>query len=482
MQTDTITPAGVELAQKALGGTIFLVIRRIVVQVVQISSTVFLARLLLPETFGVFAISVFAVELLALLPGQGFVAAIIQKKGNLSEREKNTVFLSLLAFGLVAAFVIFTVAPILADFGKVDVFVIRLLAVAALLLNLKLVPLSILEREIKYKILAIVEIFETVMVAVVSVIAAYFGLGIMSLILGYLSGKTTSVVFLYLFGPYLPKFDFSLRLLGKFAGFAINYQVYSVVGSISGAIAPFYVGRFAGPVGVGYLTWAGGVGLIPWAFGELLGRVMFPVLSRSQGKKKLFSTLLSHSIEVNLAIVTPLSILLLVFSESITVLVFGEKWLPALPALRFFVLLGYMASLTVLSNSAISAYGKIRYVRNVSLVGTFLFWILAFLLIPRLGFWAHPLAWFLGSSVSMILIFKISRLLKIYYFRLIFQYLGICFLTIVPFALLVRAISSIGMLILVLMLAFFSYLAVLLLFKRAQIDFFIKQFKIYLRK
>lgn len=473
------------LTRKAFSGTLVLAGRKLVIQIVQTLATVILARLLFPEAFGAFAIIVFVVELFSLLPGQGLVAAVIQKKGKVSVFETNSIFWVLFSFSILVFVVLYSLSPIIADFISLstaeEVGIVKLMSVAALFLNLKLVPLAILERQIKYQLIAIVEISETMLTVFVSVALAYLNFSILSLVLGYLCGRFFAVLLLYLFGPFKPRFVFDRNVIVQFSSFAFHYQTYSVVNSISGAIAPLYVGRVVGTAGVGYLSWAGGIGLIPWAFGELIGRVMFPVLSRVQNNKKLFRKLLVYALEASLALATPFAIIIFMFAEPITKLVFGQKWLPAVDALRFFVLLGYIATVTIIANSALSAMGRVRYVRNVSISGTFIFWILALVLVPHIGFAGHPLAWFLGLSFQIVLVFKISKIVKINYIGRVLWYLVLAVVVTGPYAILASSVANVFALFAVLGAAFASYGVILYFLKRELFHFYFREFLTFAR-
>src|SRR3990167_5822121 len=92
------------LKKNAVSGVVVLAVRRISVQLIQTLSTIILARILFPETFGVFAIMVFIVEFLANLPSSGFMAAIIQKKEKIKQADLSTIFLTLLFFSLLFFF------------------------------------------------------------------------------------------------------------------------------------------------------------------------------------------------------------------------------------------------------------------------------------------------------------------------------------------------------------------------------------------
>ena len=232
------------LRRRAVSGTVILSLRRVILQIIQTASTVVLARILFPKTFGQFSILTFVVEFLALLVSQGFVSALIQAKGKLTERDISTVFWFVLCLSILPFIVVWFGAGLLVSFwqNELTINAYHLLAPAVILVNLKLVLSSVLEREIKYLRIAIVDISESFAYTVVSILLVISGWGLTALIIGYLSGKILSLVLLFVLGGFTPKFVFVDSVIKKISSFALNFQSYSLINSISGAIAPIYVG------------------------------------------------------------------------------------------------------------------------------------------------------------------------------------------------------------------------------------------------
>ena len=74
------------IKRNAIQGVVVLSGKKIALQLIQTFSTIVLARILFPQTFGIFAIMVFVIEFLATLPSQGFVSAIIQKNAKTKKK------------------------------------------------------------------------------------------------------------------------------------------------------------------------------------------------------------------------------------------------------------------------------------------------------------------------------------------------------------------------------------------------------------
>lgn len=461
------------LKRQASNGFWQLILRKIFFQLIGTFSTIILARVLFPKAFGDFAILVFLIEFLAFLPSQGLSGAIIQKKSKLSDREASTIFWGINLASILIVLLIFIFAPVIAAFYK-DIsdgaFLIRLISVAVLAINIRSVPCAILERQFKYSRLAAIEILEIFLTQTVSIILAFSGFGVFSLFAGYLTGKIFAAFAFFVSVNNFLSLKFSFSKIKQFLPFALNFQIYHLTYSISGSVAPVYIGAVLGSTYVGYLTWAGGVGLIPWSMSELIGRVALPVFSRVQKDKRLFARVLERAFDFLAMVTFPLCTLIFVFAPELTEIVYSRQWLPAVGALRLFVVLGALQSSIFLCTTALLGMGYVKYVRNITLFSGAAFWIFALILIPKLGFWAQPLAWILSTAFLIPTIFKVKKVIKVSYWRSLFVYLLLSMTAVIPVYFLVT-VTGLFSLFLVVSLSLLIYLGLLFIFRRENLRF-----------
>lgn len=462
------------LKKQASKGLIALVVRKFFLQFVQTLSTIILARILFPKDFGDFAILIFLVEFLALLPSQGFSNAIIQKKRKVTVSELSSIFW----FVMLGAFLIFAVlwllAPLINNFygGKIDdgVFLIRLLSFAVLAINVRSIPSAILEKQIKYRLLALIEVLEVLIAQAISISLVFSGLGVLSLVIGYLAGKIFAAIAFFVSLRFLT-FRFSIDKIRQFLPFAFNSQIYHLTYSVSGAVTPIYVGSVLGVNQVGYLTWAGGVGLIPWSISELISRVSFPVFSKVQKDSELFGKVMEKLFDVLAMVTMPICVLIFIFAKDITTVIYSAKWLPAVASLRLFVILGGLQSVIFLCTMALLGLGYVKFIRNVTLLSGAFFWISALILVPKLGFVGLPLAWIFGTSLQVLTVFRVKKIIKVNYWGKYLTYFTLSVISVMPFYFIVN-ITSIFSLFLALFLALITYVFLIYVFCRRNFVFF----------
>lgn len=171
------------------GGLIYLA-ARMVLQGFQWVSTLLVARLLLPEHYGLMAVVALVTELASLISSGGFGTALVQKASTTPRQEHQLFTLSLL-FTAVTYLCVWLAAPFIAEHLQRPVAV-PLLRVAGLVLWL--VPLNtvcgaIVERELRFSQLAAIQLSMGILQSVVVLTLAFAGFGVWALASGIVVGS-----------------------------------------------------------------------------------------------------------------------------------------------------------------------------------------------------------------------------------------------------------------------------------------------------
>ena len=103
-------------------------------QGVQFIVQVVLARLLLPEEYGIISLTTIFIAIANVFIQQGFGTALVQRK-NIKEEEISTVFFLNLLVAFILYFIIFLISPIVAAFYEQPILtnVLRVLALSLFL-------------------------------------------------------------------------------------------------------------------------------------------------------------------------------------------------------------------------------------------------------------------------------------------------------------------------------------------------------------
>jgi O-antigen/teichoic acid export membrane protein len=366
------------LNRRARWGVLILGGRTALQQLIVLAGTVYLARVLGPGEFGVFWIVQFALSFFALFGDAGFGAALIQKRDAASQSELSSVFWSQLLLVTFVTSAIFASAPWVVrfwpDLPANAAWLLRALSLSLLLTSLRVIPAILMERELFFGRLAVIDLLLTVAFYSTAVVLAHLGYGTTALVIGVLVQGVVGLITAFSLRPWLPGLYFDVRVLRPILKFGAVLQAKHIIGFANAAIMPLYAGRALGRYPLGIVTWSRNTSTFPVAIVEILSRVNFPLLSRLQHDRVAFARALERTIQISATVTFLFVALFLGLAPSLVRVIYGEKWLPALPTFYVFTSTVSIAFLIPIINGALDALGKPRIMMLLGLAWTILNW------------------------------------------------------------------------------------------------------------
>ncbi len=322
----------IQFGRTALRGGIATGAAQAVRMVVQFVSVVVLARLLAPEDFGLVASVGPIVAFVGLFQNLGLQQAVIQRR-EINETQLNRIFWLGALFGLVCTAVVAALAPAIALFYEDPrMTAIALAASAPLLLgSLAALPLALLNRNLKFGQLAFNDVCAAIVGLAVTALAAYFGLGYWSLVIGPAASAAVVLLAAWWATGWVPGRP-SIAIDRDIISFGANLTGFNLTNFFSRNLDNILIGKFSGPVELGYYDRAYKLLLFPLQnITQPLSRVMIPLMSRIQEDKARFRDIYMRTNWL-LAIVTMPGIAALTMAAEPTVsLLFGDKWIAVAP-------------------------------------------------------------------------------------------------------------------------------------------------------
>jgi O-antigen/teichoic acid export membrane protein len=299
---------------------------------IQFVSVVVLARLLVPEDFGLVASVSPIVAFVGLFQNLGLQQAVIQRK-EIAERQLNQVFWISALVGLTCTLVIVALSPAVATFyGDSRMTAITIAAALPLLLgSLAALPLALMNRHLKFGQLALNDVYAAVVGLLVTAAAAWLGMGYWSLVIGPAASAAVALLAAWWATRWVPGRP-EFRIDRDIISFGANLTGFNLVNFFSRNLDNILIGKFAGPVDLGYYDRAYKLLLFPLQnITQPLSRVMIPLMSRIQDDKARFRDIYLRTNWL-LAMVTMPGIAALTLAAEPTVsILFGEKWLAVAP-------------------------------------------------------------------------------------------------------------------------------------------------------
>ena len=152
-------------------------------QVIGFVVSIFLARILTPEDFGIVGMSLAFIHMLKILMTFGFNEALIQNDTT-SKLTFSSVFYINVFVGVVVSTLLIISAPYIADFynRKVLKGLIRILSIIYLLESLNMVQTTILKKSLDFKILTFRSLISQSIAGIGAIVLALNGFGLYALV------------------------------------------------------------------------------------------------------------------------------------------------------------------------------------------------------------------------------------------------------------------------------------------------------------
>jgi teichuronic acid exporter len=408
--------------ERAKLGTVVLALRTALSQVIILGGTVVLARQLKPSEFGTFAMVQFVLTVFTLVGDAGLGGALIQKSGHPNERELSTVFwaqlgLSAAVFAAVSGSTL--VLPLMwPSLPARAPSLLLALGVNFIFLSLRVVPTILLERELHFVRLAIVDTLNAITFYLVASILALSGFGVWALVLGVLAQGVLGCAAAFALRPYRPWAVFDLALVKELLAFGLPFQARGALSLATRAVVPVVVGARLGSHAVGELNWAWETGFFALTFSDILGRVGFPLFSRIRHDRVHLMREVERTLRVGLSISSFLAAMFVGLRHPLTSIIYGQQWVEAENSLAFFAAALFLGVLGYILGPALDALGFPRLpMLHMGLIGA-VAWAAA-----PLG-----LAWFGmdGFAFGIFVAFWSGGVLTVFFARSLLSELPLC--------------------------------------------------------
>ena len=335
---------------KLTGAAIALVIRQVVVMGLSVGSSVAVSRWLGPEVVGRFAILIFVTQgILGYFGDLGLKAALIRKRGDLEPTELATAQKVILGISVTFAVVIGALLPLalrLVKLGPENYLPAAIFLMLLVVRNQRTVPLAMLERAMRFKVVSAVEAVESLIYTLLLTTLALLHKGIWCYVVAMgCRDLFGSLAFNLIVRP--PLRQFSWASLRPHVGFSLVYQGGSLLNMITLAFPPIMIARLLGKNAVGYVAWASTLSLYPLVICNAMARIYLPAFSSAAGDPTLLRARVEKSLRINASIAWPACAVLASLSTPIIAYIFTPKWFPAQPVLYAYCVNAVMTSVGV---------------------------------------------------------------------------------------------------------------------------------------
>ncbi len=364
-------------------------------------SMIILARLLLPEDFGIVATALLVVAFFDVLVEFGTDKYLIRMPDP-QRSDYDSAWSLRLAVITGISVVIFAAAGPAADYFDEPrlVAVVQVLAGANLLRGFTNIGLMMYRRELQHKKIAIIGLSQRLVGFVTTVVLAVIYQNYWAIVFGEVALRLAELILSFAFHPYRPKLDFS-RVAAQW-----DFSKWIVLRNIAQLLLArgdqFVVARFFGITSVGLYSMATRFAELPTR--HLMAPLMPPLysgLAKKLASPQEFSESVLKVIGATAAIALPAAMLFAVLRAPLVITILGEKWVESIALVAPLVIMLALATLADIASNTIILLGRVRLEAGLNWASAIIV-ILAMLAAARIGT-METVAWARVAVAAMLL-------------------------------------------------------------------------------
>lgn len=336
------------LRQQAVSGIKWTSISAILVAGIQLIQLVILTHYLEASHFGLIAIVTVIIGFSALFMDMGISASIIHRQDITCEQLSSLYWLNI-ASGMILFFIVYHLAPILADFYNETELIplIQLLAITFIISAVGNQHGILFQKHLKFNVIAKISIISSLATFFVAISLAMNGYGVYSLIYASLTNaiviSTLNVVmglkdhrpaFVYRHSEITPMISFGIFQMGERG---INY--------FNSQFDVMLIGKLLGVEVLGIYSVAKNLSMYPsQTINPIITKVSFPIMAKIQNDMPKLKNIYLKTVNYLSSINFPIYILMAILAEPIVLILFGEKWSDSIIVLQILSIYGAIRS------------------------------------------------------------------------------------------------------------------------------------------
>ncbi len=349
-----------DLRSKFVIGAVWVTATRWGVRLLGLVNTIILARLLMPEDFGLIALAMIVVDFVDVWLWLGVESALVRKKILTREDYNSAWTMRLIQGGLIAGIVVI-IAPFAAEFFNEPrmVAILWVLAPAIFITSAGNIGIVDFQRKVNFRAEFIMILSSKVFGVAVTIAMAFLLGNYWALVIGIFSGYLATFIISYIIHSYRP--SLCMAKWREFWGFSKWIIVANIGGFINRKADELLVGKVASPSELGIYSVALDLGqMVTNELARPINKVLFPVISNIQDDLARVKKTYLLSISGINTVTMPAGIGLALVAEEFVLIVLGEKWLGAVPFLQIFAVYGVLRFTYSGVPSVLIALGRVK--------------------------------------------------------------------------------------------------------------------------
>lgn len=354
------------------------------VQGIKFVVQILLARLLMPEEYGLIALVLVFIAIADAFVQSGLNMALIQKRDT-DELDFCSVFYASIVLAVGLYFILFITAPLIANFleQQLLISIVRILSLNLFFTAVNSIQNAYISRRMQFKLNFISSLGGIIISGIIGILLAYAGYGVWSLVIQQLINQFLITMILWFTVKWRPTLIFSIHRLKLLFSYGCNILGASLVALLTENMYILIIGRVYDAQLLGYYDRGRQFPfVIIGNINSSMTSVLFPVYSTYQDDLDGLKSLARRSISLSTFVILPAMAGLIAIAEPLVSLLLTDKWIFCVPFLRleclFYATLPLMTAISQTSR----AIGRSDLSLKLEVLKTILTLIMFFVVLP----------------------------------------------------------------------------------------------------
>ena len=333
------------------------------VSILLIFTVIIMARILGPLDFGVATLALGLVYIPLIIAERLFHDAIIQRK-ELTTLHLDTTFCVSIGIAILLVLGIWTISPVVAKFYNEPRLSTALqLSSLSLLFNAPSgILIADLRRKMQFKPLALRNMVATLIGAMVGLIMAINGFGLLSLICQQIVQSFIGMIIIFASVDQFPRLRFSSVHLKDLIGFSTLAIVSETIRNSQFRLFIVVLGYYSGLTTVGYFEIASRVvGSLIFFWQNAINSVAMSAFSKLQSNKFEFKKAFRQITEINASLIVPVFAGLFVITPEMVMTLLDKPWVASTPIIQLMSIGALFSSIRQFSPVVFNSLGRPQY-------------------------------------------------------------------------------------------------------------------------
>lgn len=348
------------LKAAATKGIIWSAVDKFAVQFGQFVVSVILARILIPEDFGLIGMLTIFIAMSQTFIESGLNIGLIQRQER-KEIDFSTLFVFNLAVSVFFYLVLFFSAPFISSFFEQPQLtdLARILGLSLFLNAFAIVQRTKLTIAIDFKSIAKSNVIGMIAGGLSGVTAVTNGCGVWSLVVQILIGSFVTSASLWVLSNWSPSIAFSKKSFDSLFGYGSKLLIAGLYAQILNNVYNICIGKFYPTASLGYYTRAKSFADVSaGTITSVLQQATFPILTSVQHDKERLVSIYSRMIRVSAFLIIPIMSLIALLAKPIVILLLTEKWNSLIPLLQWIVFSRVFLPMSAINLNLLNAIGR----------------------------------------------------------------------------------------------------------------------------